>query len=173
MIHQHLFARLARSLVRRTGPAPCPNKHGARGLRQAVLALLVVALAPGAWGAEALNLIPWPTSVEMGSGRLALSTQCRIVAMDPSLVPLAQVLTEEIAFMTGLRLTAVAGPAQAGDWVLQLDAARNKPRTDVPAIVCDDGKREESYTVTVGDRAVVVGGNPHAVAMGTATLLQL
>ena len=38
--------------------------------------------------------------------------------------------------MTGLRLTAVAGPAQAGDWVLQLDPARSKPRTDVPAIVC-------------------------------------
>jgi len=173
MIHQHLFARLARNLILRTGPAACPNKHGARGLRRAVLALLVGALAPGACGAEALNLIPWPTSVEMGSGRLALSAQCRIVAMDPSLAPLAQVLTEEIAFMTGLRLTAVAGPAQAGDWVLQLDPARNKLRSDVPAIVCDDGKRDESHTVTVGDRAVVVGGSPHAVAQGTATLLQL
>ena len=175
MIHQHLFARLARTLILRTGPAPCSNKHGARGVRQAVLAWLVgvLALAPGAWGAEVPNLIPWPTSVEMGSGRLALTAQCRIVAMDPSLAPLAQVLTEEVAFMTGLRLTAVAGPAQAGDWVLQLYPARNKLRTDVPAIVCDDGKRDESYTVTVGDRAVVVGGNPHAVAQGTATLLQL
>jgi len=95
MIHQHLFAHLARSLVHRTGPAPFSNKRGASGLRQAVLALLVVALAPGAWGAEAPDLIPWPTSVEMGSGRLALSAQCRIVAMDPSLVPLAQVLTDE------------------------------------------------------------------------------
>ena len=95
MIHQHLFARIARSLALRSGPAPCPNKHGARGVRQVVLALLVVALVPGAWGAEAPDLIPWPTSVEMGSGRLALSAECRIVAMDPSLAPLAQVLTDE------------------------------------------------------------------------------
>jgi len=124
-------------------------------------------------GAAEPSLIPWPKSVEPGKGSLELTVKARIVATDPSLLPLAGILSEEIEFLSGLRLAATSAAAQPGDVVLKLDPSLNKVRDDVSEIVCQDGKVNESYTVTVGEQAVVAGGNRNAVVLGTATILQL
>ncbi len=99
--------------------------------------------------------VPWPKKVELRGAPLRLA-QARIVATDPALLPLARVLSEELAATTGLKLPAVGGAARAGDIALTLDAAL----------------AGEAYRLDVGSQAVVAGGNYGAVAMGTVTLLQ-
>lgn len=134
---------------------------------------------------EALNLLPWPKTVENKQGDLVyspnsgwkkkdaseppsprdfqtfgdclLTPQTRIVATDPALVPLSRVLADEIKSVFNLSL-AVAEAAQPGDndIVLQLN----------PQLA------DEEY-VLEADRGVrITGGNYAAAAMGTATLLQ-
>jgi len=102
-----------------------------------------------------LNFIPWPGKVELKPGYLNLAS-ARIVATAPSLLPLAKLLSDEIAAITKLKLPAVSGPAKDGDIVLTPDTAL----------------KEEAYRLSVGNQAVVAGGNYGAVAMGTASLLQ-
>lgn len=104
----------------------------------------------------ALKLIPWPQSVELNGGDMTLTKDARIVCADGSLMPLARILSDEVAKVTGLRLAALQGTARAGDIALSIDAKL----------------KDEAYTLTVADQAAVVGADYNAVAMGTATLLQ-
>ena len=101
------------------------------------------------------NFIPWPKKVELQQGQMSLAS-ARIVASAPSLLPLAQVLSDEIAATTSLKLSAVSGPAKAGDIVLTIEAAL----------------KEEAYRLNIGAQATVAGGTYGAVAMGTVSLLQ-
>ena len=55
-------------------------------------------------------LIPWPKTVQLDGGKLTLTG--RIVATDPSLAPLAKVLTAEIDRMTGVKLATADGAAR-------------------------------------------------------------
>ncbi|MCX6874516.1 MAG: family 20 glycosylhydrolase [Verrucomicrobia bacterium] len=103
-----------------------------------------------------LGLIPWPTSVERASGSLTLTAKSRIVAGDPKLAPLAQVLSDEILRVTGLQLAIGKGEPGAGDVLLAID----------PAL------KDEAYALEVKDRAVVKGGDYPSVASGSVTLLQ-
>ena len=51
-----------------------------------------------------LHLIPWPKKLQPGTGHMELTADSRIVAADKQLQPLAEVLSEEIALVTGMKL---------------------------------------------------------------------
>jgi hexosaminidase len=120
-----------------------------------------------------LNLIPWPQEIELGEGRMALTADSRIVASQEELKPLAEILSEEITLLTGLKLKVTAGAGRAGDIVLKIN---NTLRAGEPILAVQ--KRElvrtpdGAYRLTVGDRAVVEGFDYRAAAEGSATLLQ-
>jgi len=134
------------------------NKWIAAAVRLAVPVVLASAVSAAALaaGSPSPNLIPWPKSVKLENGSMTLSGSSRIVFTDATLEPLAKVLSDEVYLSTAVRLKTGAGPAGAGDIVLQLD-----PKF-----------KGESYALNVDDRAAVRGGNYRAVAWGTVTLLQ-
>ena len=118
--------------------------------------LAALFLASGVAAGAEPSFVPWPKSVEMGAGTLALSPTTRIMAASPELEPLARILAEEIRTVSGLALTTGTGQPGAGDIGIALD----------PAL------KGEAHRVTVTDRASVAGGNYVGAGMGTATLLQ-
>ena len=127
----------------------------------AFAAALLVACTAGAAADDRersteLDFVPWPASVEIESGTLALNDESRIIAADPRLRPLASVLSEEVFLLTGRRLEAAAGSPRAGDVILEINHRH----------------KAEQYSVTVTDRAAVRGGDYRAVALSTVTLLQ-
>jgi len=117
-------------------------------------ALCLLLLCGSLWAAP--RLVPWPRSVAEGKGHLALSAKSRIVAAGPRLLPLAEVLSDEVRTAVGLSLEAAAGEARAGDIVLTLD----------PSL------EGEAYRLSVTDRVAVAAGTYAGAAAGTATLLQ-
>src|SRR5947209_12151021 len=70
-----------------------------------------------------LHLIPWPKSLQARDGHMRLTAESRIVVGVESLRPLAEVLADEIARLTGLKLKVASGPGQAGDIVLKINPA--------------------------------------------------
>jgi hexosaminidase len=121
-----------------------------------------------------LHLIPWPKSLEMAPGPLKLTAESRIVASTDSLKPLADVLSSEIAKLSGLKLKVVSGVSRPGDIVLKTDLTikaaeqilvlRNREPTRTT-----DG----AHTIEIGEQAVVEGFDYRATAEGTSTILQL
>jgi len=138
-----------------------PKQYG-KTLRLGAFCLAVVLGLLSAGGAVAgaadagPALVPWPAQCTPGDGRLVFSAGARIVATRPELAPLAGLLAEEIFLLVGQRLETAADRARPGDVVLEL-------ADDLP---------HDAYTLDVADRAIVRGGSYHAVAAGTATLLQ-
>jgi len=105
------------------------------------------------------KLIPWPKKVELGSGRINLAAG-RIIAVAPSLLPLAGILASDIQRVYQVTLaTAQAAPA-AGDIVMSLV-------TGDPSL---DGT--DAYRITVDDRVTIAGETYQAIAMGMMTVLQ-
>jgi hypothetical protein len=150
-------------------------------LRYHLIPLLAVAIVAPSVGAgdpadthPDLHLIPWPKALEPGTGHMPLTAKSRIVATEEQLEPLAEVLADEIAALTGLKLKVATGEARAGDIELKINAGlkadeqilmlRNREPTRTT-----DG----AHTVTIGTRAVVEGFDYRATAEGTSTLLQL
>lgn len=125
--------------------------------------VLFVALA---WSGTAMaddvatpSLVPWPQKVSMRPGVMMLTDAETIIAVDQKLLPLAKILADEIAAETGLRYKAVVGTvasAKAGDI----------------ALLFDPKLKAEAHTLTIGQSALVTGGDYAAVAFGTITLLQ-
>jgi len=106
----------------------------------------------------ALNLIPWPKSVKPAAGSYALARTNRIVATDPGLAPLAQVLSDEIHLASALRLAPASGAAKPGDIILRLN-------NGLPA--------DEGYRLSVSPAGVLIEGRSfRGVAWGTVTLVQ-
>ena len=102
-------------------------------------------------------LVPWPKSVTMGSGDFAITSATRIVAEDPSLLPLAQVMAKDMFMATGLTLTTLQATAVGGDIALRIN----------PALT------GEAYTLVVdGSNIVLSGGTYQAAAWASVTLLQ-
>ena len=137
------------------------------------LVTILPAVAASAAHPPGLDLIPWPKSLEPGSGNMGIASSSRIVASSAQLKPLAQILSDEIYLATGLRLAAAEGAAKAGDIVLRINPALKADR-DILTVQNQKVLRTRNYahTVTVGDQAVVEGFDYRAVAEGTATLLQ-
>ncbi|HEV3025096.1 MAG TPA: alpha-N-acetylglucosaminidase C-terminal domain-containing protein, partial [Pirellulales bacterium] len=104
----------------------------------------------------ALNLIPWPKSVELTGGEVVLTKDTRIVCKGASLLPLGEILADEIARTAGFRPAVMADASRPGDISLGFD----------PKL------KDEAYELTVADRAVVRGADYNAIATGTVTLLQ-
>ena len=130
-----------------------PNGEGVKLLANLLSDGIVRALAPAA---GALNLIPWPKSVELTGGDLMLTKNSRIVCVDSTLLPLGAILADEIARTAGFRPAVMADASRPADISLGFD-----PRL-----------KDEAYDLTVADRALVRGGDYNAVATGTVTLLQ-
>jgi hexosaminidase len=124
---------------------------------QVVASFAVAIFAAAASADPALPLTPWPRSVKTSPGSLTLASGSRVVTSDKALTPLANLLADEIFITTGRRLAVAAGVPADGDIHLVLDAKLER----------------DHHTLTVAGRAVVTGGNHTAVALGTATLLQL
>ena len=101
-------------------------------------------------------LVPWPQTLKLAHGTLPLTPQSRIVCQDPKLLPLANILAEEIQLVSGLKLAVAPGKPGHGDIALAIDPSLAK----------------EAYRLDVADTANVTAGNYQAVALGTATLLQ-
>jgi hexosaminidase len=120
-----------------------------------------------------LNLIPWPREVQLGEGRLKLTSASRIVAAQKELGPLADILSGEIALLTGLNLTVASGSGRPGDIVLTINKAI---QAGEPILAVRKRQlvktRDGAHRLTVWDRAVVEGFDYRAVAEGSATLLQ-
>ncbi len=107
-------------------------------------------------GHKTMAIIPLPESLEPLNDSLPVSGDTRIVAGDPALLPLAELLAHEIAVLARVKPSVTTETARPGDIVLGLDSA----------LVGED------YALEVADRVLVCGGNPRAVAWGTVTLLQ-
>lgn len=118
--------------------------------------VMALAMTSSAMAAD-LNIVPWPTSVKTGSDNLDLPADCRIVATDKSLDPLANVLSHEIAQVTGVRLATTADKPRSGDIVLELN----------------DKLKSGAYTLDIDQGVIVRGGGYAGAANATATIIQL
>ena len=131
-------------------------------------ALLLMLLAAGLGGVGATaraaeaqrpdpRLIPWPRSVQTGGGAMTLKPGARITVSDAKLLPLAQVLAQELALTAGVQLTTAQGRARSGDIALELDGQLSG----------------EQYALTINSsKASVRGGTYGGIALGSVTLLQ-
>ena len=121
-----------------------------------------------------LHLIPWPKLLKTDAGNLPLTAASRIAIRDERLRPLAEVLSGEIATLTGLKLQVTADPARAGDIVLKMNRAI---KADEQLLMLRNREPERTtdgaHTITIGEQAVVEGFDYRATAEGTATILQL
>lgn len=125
------------------------------------LALTLVIPASGAQE-SAPQLVPTPKEIKLAGGMLELVPAAHIVAAGADLAPLAGVLSGELLRLSGLKLATGAGVGTAGDIVLRIDKSLPSGET-----------RHWPYNITITDRVEVSGADYNAVAMGTATLLQL
>lgn len=110
-----------------------------------------------ALGAEP-QLLPMPQSVRVGAGAFTINATTPIVATDPSLAPLAEVLRQEIRLATGLQLPTATGTAGNPQIVLRLGNVPNG---------------EEAYRLEVTPESALITANTYqGAAWGTVTLLQ-
>ena len=87
---------------------------------------------------------------------MVLNSDCRIVADDVSLLPLAKVADEDLALLFGAKPHVAREDAEKGGIELKIDQQL----------------KSEAYRIEAGDRAVVTGGSSKGVAWGLVTLLQ-
>jgi hexosaminidase len=123
--------------------------------------------------AEKLNICPTPKVVKAGEGEMPLTAKSRIVAMDPSLKPLAEIFSRELLAITTIKFEVAEGEPKAGDIVLKLNP---KLRADNEITAVQNREvvktRDFAHTISVSDMCVVEGWDYRSVCEGTATLLQ-
>ena len=138
-----------------------------------LLALLLSFVCLPAEAGNPLNLLPTPKVLKIEGGEVPLTAESRLVATDPKLKPLADVLSDEILLVTKLRLAVVESDPKAGDIVLKIDP---KLQADADILTVHGQEvlktREYAHAITVTDRVVIEGWDYRAVCEGTATLLQ-
>jgi hexosaminidase len=154
-----------------------------------LLALVLSFACLSAHAGNPLNLLPTPKVLKVEGGTMPLTAESRIVATDPKLKPLADILSDEILLVTKLRLAvAEEGPkaglprrssdapevgAKPGDIVLKIDP---KLQADADILTVHGQEvlktREYAHTIAVTDRVVIEGWDYRAVCEGTASLLQ-
>lgn len=126
-------------------------------MRKLIIQVAVAAVLSSQLGvaAEPPAFVPLPRQVTTAQGEVRLSGGSRIMA-EKELLPLASVLSEELAALGGAQLPVDKGRARAGDICIEIDS-KLKP---------------EAYALDVTDRIVVRGGDYAGAAWGTVTLLQ-
>jgi hypothetical protein len=111
---------------------------------------------------EAPPLCPEPLVCEPRWTPLELTAEGRVVFTHPTLEPLAEVLAEDFAAVTGLKLAVAGIPARSGDIVLSLgympDLVRENP---------------EAFFIEVFDHVLIAGQTLEGTARATARFLQL
>src|SRR5262245_55345787 len=121
-----------------------------------------------------LHLIPWPKTLQLGTGHMQLTVDSRIVAAEEQLQPLAEVLSGEIALVTGLKLKVAPGPGRAGDIVLRIDKGL---RAGEPILALRNREpvrtTDGAHTIAIDRQAVVTGFDYRATAEGMSTIRQL
>ena len=120
-----------------------------------------------------LNLLPTPKELKVEGGQLPLTAETRIVAADPKLKPLAEILSDEILLVTKLKLPVAEGEAKVGDIVLKLNP-QLKAGADILTVRGQEvlKTRDYAHTISVTDRILIEGWDYRATCEGTATLLQ-
>ena len=113
---------------------------------------------PGEPSERVVRLAPYPKSVVPGEGSFTLTPGSKIIAQDESILPQAQVLSDEIYISTGTRLTAEAGAS---------------PDTEDIYLRLDGGYAAEKYKLEIGEGITVTGKDKYAISLGTSTLIQL
>jgi N-acetyl-beta-hexosaminidase len=112
------------------------------------------------------QLVPLPKTLTLGHGVVTLNKECRILAANKELEPLAKVLAAEIQQTTGVELsTAARTPGGAPE-----------PKTSEPADVLlrlESTLQGEAYTLEADHSVTLAGGSYQSVASATVTLLQL
>ncbi len=138
-----------------------------------ILAVVFCSATTNARGGNPLNLLPTPKSLKVEGERMPLTAEGRIVATDPTLKPLAEILSREILVLTKFRLAPAEGEAKAGDIVLKINP---QLRADADILTVQNREvkkvRDYAHTINVSDTAVVEGWDYRAACEGTATLLQ-
>ncbi len=102
------------------------------------------------------SIIPTPSKVSFDNGRVKISSTTRIIASENELLPLAQLLSQEVYMLSGQKAKVSISSADSGDILLSYDRSLKK----------------EEYKLTVKDKVIIEGGNYQAVCLGTASLLQ-
>ncbi len=153
--------------------------QGLRG-RLAAVVLTLFASCPALAAADPadtypdLHLIPWPKILKREEGHLPITAASRIVAGEEQLGPLAEVLSDEMARLTGLRLPVTSGPGRAGDIVLKISKTI---RAGEPILMVRNRQivrtTDGAHVITIDEQATVVGFDYRATAEGTSTILQL
>ena len=122
-------------------------------------------------------LVPTPKIIKVAGGDMTLTAKSSIVATDKSLQPLAAILADEIATLTGLKLSVGAAAPQVGDIVLRINP-KLQAGEDILAVGKQGAKpalaptKNFAHAITVTDTVLVEGWDYRAVCEGTATLLQ-
>ena len=140
--------------------------------------LLTLSTCRTTYAGNTLGLLPTPKAWRADGGEMPLTSKSRIIVTDPSLQPLADILSDEIWMITQLKLATAKGEARPGDIVLKIDPML-RAEADILAVQKKDGKqqvvrtRDFAHHFTVTDTALVTGWDYRAVCEGTATLLQV
>ena len=121
-----------------------------------------------------LHLIPWPKSLRAAAGHMPIAAESRVVATVDILQPLAEILSDEIAKLTGLKLKIASGQGRAGDIVLKINPSL---KADEQILVLRNREpvrtTDGAHSIAIDEQAVVEGFDYRATAEGAATILQL
>ena len=116
-------------------------------------------------------LVPWPMRGRVDRTFIALPPSARVVATRPELLPLAQILTNEIMRLTRRLLPVAQGAAGPGDIALKIN-----PRlafADDPYLKINPALHGLEQRIEVSAKGLVAEGvNYQAAAMASVTLLQ-
>lgn len=125
----------------------------------------------------ALGLVPQPTSMTLDGGSLAYSSGTRIFyqtrtvsrTIESSLLPMAEVLAEELEITTGIKPTIIhnngANVPGAGDISLEFE-------TLAGTFAVGEDQEDQSYSMIVSNKVVISSQYVKGVSYGTSTLIQ-
>jgi hexosaminidase len=118
---------------------------------------------------EEVTLIPEPKTFVLGAGRLNLSTLTQIIFQEPSLAPLAAVLSDEVLRITGHRLSTVqSGSGTTSGIRLVIEPQLGNGLNNAGGTPYFPQRLD-----ITGTEVVASGADYAAVAQATVSLLQL
>ncbi|MEL6591806.1 MAG: family 20 glycosylhydrolase, partial [Bacteroidota bacterium] len=104
-----------------------------------------------------VNILPTPKQISQSEQVLVLSETSSILASDPSLLPLAQLFSDELQSLQGFQLKASLMSGQSSDIIFKLDPSLNASQ----------------YEIAIEQEVILRGGSYQALVMAKSSLLQL